>query len=150
MHKHFKSNITSKFAFQKACSGKDLVLALNETIHFYNERGNNVYVVFLDVAKAVDSVWQDGLFYELHEIGWKSKFWKILKESYANFKCEVLLNSKRSKTFTTEKGVYQGAPLSMRLYQIYNNDLLESLIKKSSIFGIFFILNLAIRPLYCG
>ena len=51
------------FAFQKGCSSKDSVLALNETIHFYNERENNVYVLFLDVAKAFDSVWQDGLFY---------------------------------------------------------------------------------------
>ena len=70
-----------QFAFQKGCSSKDSVLALNEKIHFYNEKGNSVYVVFLDVAKAFDSVWQDDFFYKLHEIGLKGKFWKILKES---------------------------------------------------------------------
>ena len=68
---------------------KDSVLALNEIIYLYNERENNVYVVFLDVAKAFDSVWQDSLFYKLREIGLKGKFWEILKESYAilNMKC---------------------------------------------------------------
>ena len=67
-----------QFAFQKRCSSKDSVLVLNETMHFHNERGNKVYVMFLDVAKAFDSVWQDGLFYKLHKIGLKGKFWKIL------------------------------------------------------------------------
>ena len=94
------------------------VSPFNETIHFYNERGNSVYVVFLDVAKAFDSVWQDGLFYKLHEIGLKGKFWKILEESYANFKCTFLINGTCSETFSIEKGVHRGAPISMRLYQI--------------------------------
>ena len=94
-------------------------------------------MVYVDEAKAFDSVWQDGLFYKLHEIGLKGKFWRILKESYANFKCEVLVNGKSSKTFNIEKGVHQGTPISMRLYQIYNNDLLESLIKNQASLGIF-------------
>ena len=126
-----------QFAFQKGCSSKDSVLALNEKIHFYNERGNNVYVMFSDVAKSCDSVWQDGLFYKLHEIGLKGKFWKILKGSYANFKCTVLINCTCSETFRIEKGVHQGAPISMRLYQIYDNDLLESLRNNQESLGIF-------------
>ena len=63
MHKLFENWLSinevispMQFAFQKGCSSKDSVLTLNKTIHFYNERGNNVYVVFLDVAKAFDSV----------------------------------------------------------------------------------------------
>ena len=71
MHKLFEKKLSHKldhwfsinevispmqFAFQKGCSSKDSVPALNEAIHFYNKRGNNVYVVFLDVAKAFDNV----------------------------------------------------------------------------------------------
>ena len=63
MHKLFENWLSinevispMQFAFQKGCSRKDSVLTLNKTIHFYNERGNKVYVVFLDVAKAFDSV----------------------------------------------------------------------------------------------
>ena len=41
------------------------------------------------------------------------------------------------RTFSIEKGLHQGAPIQMRLYQIYNNDLLESLLNNQASLGIF-------------
>ena len=51
----------------------------------------------------------------------------------------MLINGKGSKTLKIQKGVHQGAPISMRLYQIYNNDLPESLITNQASLGIFYI-----------
>ena len=39
----------------------------------------------------------------------------------------VLVNGVLSDPFDVERGVHQGAPLSMCLYQIFNNDLLKEL-----------------------
>ena len=42
---------------------------LRESINFANENGSLLYVCFLDVKKAFDCVWHNGLFYKLYNIG---------------------------------------------------------------------------------
>ncbi len=114
-------------AFQKGFSSTDVVALLNETIAYHTGQGETAYVVLLDVAKAFDSVWSDGLLYKLFNLGLEGRLWRLLQKSYDGFKCEVLVNKTKSSMFLLERGVHQGAPLSMRLYQLFNNDLLHSL-----------------------
>ncbi len=40
-----------------------------EKLSYNLERGSDVYVVLLDINKAFDNVWIDGLMYRLFEIG---------------------------------------------------------------------------------
>ncbi len=40
-----------------------------------------MYVVLLDINKAFDSVWIDGLMYRLFEIGIDLKLWKLIKKT---------------------------------------------------------------------
>ena len=68
-----------------------------------------------------------GKMFKLFDFGLRGKIWKMIYNSYENFKCMVLVNGVLSDTFDVERGVHQGAPLSMRLYQIFNNDLLKEL-----------------------
>ena len=89
--------------------------------------GNSVYVVMLDVAKAFDSVWIEGLLYKLFHLGMEGRLWRLLRECYDGFKCRVVVNGVQSDELNVERGVHQGAPLSMRLYQLSNNDLLKAL-----------------------
>lgn len=109
------------------CSSLDVVAMLNETISYHRELGNSVYTVLMDVAKAFDSVWSEGLLYKLFNLGVEGRFWRILKMCFEDFKCNVLVNKMMSGELNVGRGVHQGAPLSMRLYQIYNNDLIKSL-----------------------
>ena len=55
------------------------------------------------------------------------KTWKILNNAYVDFQCAALVDGRPGEWFTVKRGVHQGAPLSMPLYQIYNNDLLLEL-----------------------
>ncbi len=114
-------------AFQAKCSSTDVVAMLQETVAHHRECENDVYIALLDVSKAFDSVWSEGLFYKLFNLGLEGKLWRILRQCYEGFTCEVLVNQTKSREFTVGRGVHQGAPLSMRLYQIYNNDLLNDL-----------------------
>ena len=70
----------------------------------------------LDAEKAFDSVWKEGLMFKLYDIGLRGKIWKKIYNSYEHFKCMVLVNGVLSDPFDVERGVHQGAPLSMRLY----------------------------------
>ncbi len=119
------------------CSSTDVVLLLQETIAHHRERKNDVYVVMLDVAKAFDGVWTEGLFYKLFNIGLEGRLWRLLRDSYDNFTCQVLVNGVKSKELCVHRGVHQGAPLSMRLYQLFNNDLLYALGQYEGAVGIF-------------
>ena len=62
------------------------------------------------------------------------KIWRLIKESYQGFQCAAFIAGEVGEWFHTERGVHQGAPLSMRLYQIYINDLLQDL--RASIYGV--------------
>jgi hypothetical protein len=86
-----------------------------------------------NAQKAFDTVWTNGLLYKLYKAGMDTKLWRIIKKLYSNFRCCVAINGVRSESFPVTQGVHQGAPLSMRLYQMFNNDLLPEL--KSSKLG---------------
>ena len=60
----------------------------------------------------------------------------MLRKCYKGFSCEVLINKTKSSEFKVGRGVHQGAPLSMRLYQISNNDLLKELCQSDVSIGI--------------
>ncbi len=114
-------------AFQDGCSCQQVAMVLQETIQHNRERGATVHVVLLDVRKAFDTVWTDGLLYRLYHTGLEGRLWRILKECYAGFRCSVMVRGHRSQDFAICRGVHQGAPMSMRLYQLYNNELLRDL-----------------------
>ena len=55
------------------------------------------------------------------------KTWYMILECFANFKNAVFIGGLPGRWFEPQRGVHQGAPLSMRLYQVYVNDLLKML-----------------------
>lgn len=57
---------------------------LRELIYFAKENGSRLYVCFLDVRKAFDCVWHDGLFYKLYKCGVNKSIFKILQNLYIN------------------------------------------------------------------
>lgn len=111
-------------ASQPHCSSLQTAWLLRESIAFNREKGNTVYIGLLDTKKAFDTVWQDGLFFKLHEYGLNGKTWRILKELFNNFTCCVRIGAEISESFIALQGIHQGAPCSMFLYQIVGNELL--------------------------
>ena len=71
-------------------------LLLQETISSNLETNSHVFVAYLDVSKAFDSVWVDGLFYQLHGLGIVGRLWRLLYKTYVNFKCQVRIGDQLS------------------------------------------------------
>jgi len=82
-------------------------------------------VAFLDVAKAYDRVYRNGLWYKLWKLGLKGKIWRILKNIYRKVESSILIGDRRTAWFTIEVGLRQGCILSPILFLLFINDLKE-------------------------
>ena len=98
-------------------------LTLQETISKEREGNRNVFVSYYDVSKAFDSVWVDGLFFQLYKLGIKGSLWRILYKTYVNFNCCVRIGSEMSKWYPMECGIHQGGYLSLVKYTAFIDSL---------------------------
>ena len=65
-------------------------------------------MAFLDLSKAFDRVWREGLFALLWERGIQGKGWRLIKEIYRNVENKVVFGDFESDWFEQEYGVKQG------------------------------------------
>ena len=119
--------------FQGACrKGQSCVhtsLLLQETVASALENNKKVFVSYFDVSKAFDTVWVNGLFYKLYEIGVRGKLWRIMYRTYVDFFCKVRVAGSTSDWFPMLCGIHQGGFLSLTKYITFINDLLDDLEK---------------------
>ena len=121
-------------AGQDKCSSLHVSMLLQEAIAYNRNKGSSVYVAFLDIRKAFDTVWIPGLLLKLSTLGMNRKSLRLVSDGYKHFQCSVYIDGSWDDWFLPERGVHQGAPLSMRLYQIYGNELIYML--KNNIHGL--------------
>ena len=112
------------------CTGKSCIhsaLILQESIAVGLGTGKRVLVTYLDVSKAFDGVWIDGLFYQLRRAGIDGKVWRLLYSTYQDFKCKVRIAGTYSDWYTMECGIHQGGFLSLLKYVAFIDPLLRDL-----------------------
>ena len=83
--------------------------------------------VFLDMSKAFDKVWHEGLIYKLKTLGITGKLLMLLKCFLSNRKQRVVINGQKSNWLNINAGVPQGSILGPLLFLIYVNDLPKNL-----------------------
>ena len=98
---------------------------LQEAIAVGLDTNKKVFVAYYDVAKAFDSVWIDGLFYQLRKKGLVGKEWRLLYSSYINFRCKVRLRGVYSDWYPMQCGIHQGGYLSLLKYAAFIDPLLR-------------------------
>ncbi|GFU13291.1 probable RNA-directed DNA polymerase from transposon X-element [Trichonephila clavipes] len=78
--------------------------------------------VFLDVRRAFDKMWHDGLTYKLIKLQFPDYLIKIIHNFLHNRTFRVRVNNSYSNTGSCLSGVPQGSVLSPYLYNIYTHD----------------------------
>ena len=85
-----------------------------------------LYIAFLDIVKAYDTVWRDALWYKVEQLGVPRKLRKVIEELVTESCNTVQFDGERSGTFAILIGLRQGCVLSPLLFDIFINDFIST------------------------
>ena len=84
---------------------------------------SNLYVCFVDLKSAFDTVWRKALLYKLMKYGVGGNFINVIDSMYSNVLYRVKIDGFLSMPIQSNVGVKQGCVLSPLLFNIFISDL---------------------------
>ena len=97
--------------------------------------GHEVKVVALDISRAFDSVWHNGLLSKLMSVGVGGYLYRWIRDFLNNRFIKVVVNGRESSTAAINAGVPQGSILGPTLFLVFINDLSHIVSSQISMFA---------------
>ena len=109
----------SQCGFRAGRGTADMIFAARQLQEKCQEQHQDLYMVFIDLTKAFDSVHREGLWKILKKIGCPQKFVNIIRSFHDGMRGCVLDNGETSAPFTITSGTKQGCVLAPLLFSIF-------------------------------
>jgi hypothetical protein len=113
--------------FRRHRGTPELIFMLREIILSRKALGRPTLTTFIDARKAYDSVWREGNYVNLHDLGVRGKLWRQLQAMNSSSESKIRLPFGETEWFKVTRGVAQGAVESPFLYSCFINGLAEDL-----------------------
>lgn len=123
---HVEENHTivpEQFGFRRGHSAVHQLVRVENTIQRNKALSNNTAMVLLDVEKAFDNVWHDGLVHKLVQADVPTYIVKMVRNYLSNRTFRVHLPGATSEVKAIAAGVPQGSLLGPMLYNLYTSDV---------------------------
>ena len=132
-----RNNLLSKnqSGFRPGDSTIYQLLSITSTIYESLENFDKTRAVFLDISKAFDKVWHDGVIFKLKCNGISGNLLNFFQNYLQNRFQRVVLNGTESDWKELKAGVPQGSVLGPLLFLIYINDLAENMNAEMRLFA---------------
>ena len=121
--------------FRPGDSTINQLLSITDEIFRAFESFDETRAIFLDISKAFDKVWHDGLLFKLRQYGIGGDVLSLLTDFLSDREQRVVLNGLQSDWQKILSGVPQGSVLGPLLFLIYINDLTDNISSNIKLFA---------------
>ena len=112
-----------QFGFRKAHSTTHQLYRVVKLIKTNLSKHKSTGMITLDIEKAYDTIWHNGLIHKLLKFKFPLPLIKIIKSFLSDRYFYVQIYSAKSELFQIPAGLPQGSSLSPILYNVYTSDL---------------------------
>ena len=117
----------------KGKATSDHILTLKELIQISKQKkSKQTYITFLDVTKAYDKAWLDGIMYVMDKQGIKDETWLLIKELNTNLTAKIKTKDGLTRPITINNSIRQGGVLSGLQYALLMDEISKN-IKKANL-----------------
>ena len=116
---------STQSGFRKARSTIDHLVRLETFIREGFIKGEHVVALFFDLEKAYDTTWKYGIMRDLHKMGLRGRLPLFIDKFLTDRTFRVRIGTSYSDTYDQEMGVPQGSILSVTLFIIKINSIVD-------------------------
>ena len=123
---HFNILDQEQEGFRRFRGTTDALLRITQDIYNGFNNKEHTAALFIDIEKAYDSVWRDGLMFKLHSLGIRGRIWDWIKSFLDDRRAVIYLGGENGQEFHTSIGLPQGSVISPLLFSLYIVDCYEN------------------------
>ena len=130
-----RSGLSHKYqtGFERGGRTTDNTLTITTIIDQAKSNKQKLYMCFVDLTKAYDTVDRNKLFLKLRNAGIGTKFLAVLKDMFTGVEYVIKLAGRASRGFYSNRGLKQGDGMSPKLFNCFTADAMLTLLQETEV-----------------